>query len=139
MRPRNDGILHRDGSADRNGSGSAAHGAGVRHDHAAVDHGHVQQLRHAFAHFDHVVGLFRGLRLDRFGEGCWLMTPQSHHQLFGEFFLEFYQQGFAVEALRLELTGAAKRGAQSAPFMPAGRDQVACFDFHVHCRCFLLV
>jgi hypothetical protein len=37
------------------------------------------------------------------------------------------------------LTGAAKRGAQSAPFMPAGRDQVACFDFHVHCRCFLLV
>ena len=60
------------------------------------------------------------------------MSRQSHHQLFGKLLFEINQQRSAIEPVGIKLSGTSQRGAQTTPFVPTRRDQVARFNFHVH-------
>ncbi len=132
MGTRDDGVLDFDATADGDRGAAAARRAGVRHDHAALHHRDVQQLRHALARSGNVRRFLGRFGLDGFGERSRFVARQDHSELLREFGFERGQDVGTREPRRLQVAGAAQSRAKAAAFVPAGSDEIAGFDFHVH-------
>jgi hypothetical protein len=129
-----DRVFNFHGAANRDRSAPAARPARVRHDYATLHYRDVQQLRHALAGGGHVRCFLGRFGLDGLGERSRLVARKDHGELLREFGFEGGQDFGTGETGAFEIAGAAQSRAKAAAFVPSGRDQVAGFDFHVHCR-----
>lgn len=132
VRTGNDGFLDFDAATDRDRGTATARRAGVRHDHAALHHRDVQQLRHALARSGNVRRFLGRFGLDRLGERSRLVARQDHGELLREFGLKRGQDIGTREPCRLQVAGTAQGRSKAAAFVPPGSDKIAGFDFHVH-------
>ncbi|MES1194323.1 MAG: hypothetical protein ABUL65_00425 [Opitutus sp.] len=92
----------------------------------------MQQLRHALARGGNVCRFLRRFGLDRFSERSGLVARKDHGELLWEFGFELREHIGASKSGGLEIAGAAQGRAKAAAFVPASRDEIAGFDFHVH-------
>jgi hypothetical protein len=132
VRSGNDAVLNFDGPANRDSRPAATRRTRIGHDDSALHDRNVQQLGHARASGDDVGRFFGSFGFDCFGQRSGGVTRKKHRELLRELEFELGEEIGASEPSGLEVAGAAQGRAQAAAFVPAGSDQIACFDFHSH-------
>ena len=132
MRAGDQRLLNGDGSSHRNGRAPSTRRAGIGHQGAPLDDGHMQQLEHPSARRHDGVGLIRRLRVDCLGQWRRLRAGGRHRHLLGKLLLQLRQHVLVRDAGLLEFTSPTQQRAEPTVFRPAGGQQITRLDVHAH-------